>query len=51
MLLKIDFHALGSVRQVWKGIRAALFVNWAVKPFSMVLRISANDRAGYCTND
>lgn len=37
MLLKIDFSSLGSVRQHWKGVAVALFVNWAVKPFSMAL--------------
>ena len=35
MLLKIDFGAVGSVRQHWKGVGVTLFVNWAVKPFSM----------------
>ena len=35
MLLKIDFSALGSVRRHWKGAGITLFVNWAVKPFSM----------------
>ncbi len=35
MLLKIDFGALGSVRQHWKGVGVTLFINWAVKPFSM----------------
>jgi ACR3 family arsenite transporter len=35
MLLKIDFGALGSVRQHWKGVAVTLFINWAVKPFSM----------------
>ncbi|ODP38778.1 MULTISPECIES: ACR3 family arsenite efflux transporter [Sphingomonas] len=35
MLLKIDLSALGSVRQHWKGVGVTLFVNWAVKPFSM----------------
>lgn len=35
MLLKIDFGALGSVRQHWKGVGVTVFVNWAVKPFSM----------------
>lgn len=35
MLLKIDFGALGSVRQHWKGVGITLFINWAVKPFSM----------------
>ena len=37
MLLKIDFGALGGVRQQWKGIGVTLFINWAVKPFSMAL--------------
>ena len=37
MLLKIDFAALGSVRQHWKGVGVTLFINWAVKPFSMTL--------------
>jgi ACR3 family arsenite transporter len=35
MLLKIDFGALGGVRRQWKGIGVTLFINWAVKPFSM----------------
>jgi len=35
MLLKIDFGALGSVKQHWKGVGVTLFINWAVKPFSM----------------
>ena len=37
MLLKIDFAAIGRVREHWKGIGVTLFVNWAVKPFSMAL--------------
>jgi ACR3 family arsenite transporter len=37
MLVKIDFGALHQVRQHWKGIGVTLFVNWAVKPFSMAL--------------
>ena len=37
MLLKIDFSALGGVMQHWRGIGVTLFVNWAVKPFSMAL--------------
>ena len=32
MLLKIDFGALGSIRQHWKGVGVTLFINWAVKP-------------------
>ncbi|MCK0208512.1 ACR3 family arsenite efflux transporter [Starkeya koreensis] len=35
MLLRIDFSALGQVAQHWRGIGVTLFVNWAVKPFSM----------------
>jgi hypothetical protein len=36
MLLKVDFGAL-QVKQHWRGIGVTLFVNWAVKPFSMAL--------------
>ncbi|WP_455429313.1 ACR3 family arsenite efflux transporter [Hohaiivirga grylli] len=35
MLLKIDFGALAQVKQHWRGIGVTLFINWAVKPFSM----------------
>ena len=37
MLLKIDFGALHRVRAHWRGIGVTLFVNWAIKPFSMAL--------------
>jgi len=37
MLIKIDFAALGEVRRHWRGIGVTLFINWAVKPFSMAL--------------
>ena len=37
MLVKIDFAALHEVKSHWKGIGVTLFVNWAVKPFSMAL--------------
>jgi ACR3 family arsenite transporter len=37
MLLKIDFGALGQVRSHLRGIGVTLFINWAVKPFSMAL--------------
>jgi arsenite transporter len=37
MLLKIDFRALHGVRSHWRGISVTLFINWAVKPFSMAL--------------
>ena len=35
MLLKIDFAALREVHEHWRGIGVTLFINWAVKPFSM----------------
>jgi len=35
MLLKIDLRALKGVTQHWRGVGVTLFVNWAVKPFSM----------------
>jgi ACR3 family arsenite transporter len=35
MLVKIDFAALAQVREHWRGIGVTLFINWAVKPFSM----------------
>lgn len=37
MLMNIDFGALHQVRTHWRGIGVTLFVNWAVKPFSMAL--------------
>ena len=37
MLVKIDFGALQQVKGHWRGIGVTLFVNWAVKPFSMAL--------------
>ncbi len=37
MLVKVDFAALGQVRQHVRGIGVTLFVNWLVKPFSMAL--------------
>lgn len=37
MLLKIDFAALSRVKEHWRGIGVTLFINWAVKPFSMAL--------------
>ena len=37
MLLKIDFAALGQVKAHSRGIGVTLFINWAVKPFSMAL--------------
>ncbi len=35
MLMKVDFAAMGQVRRHWRGIGVTLFINWAVKPFSM----------------
>ena len=37
MLLRVDFGALHQVGRHWRGIGVTLFVNWAVKPFSMAL--------------
>ncbi|HEB80802.1 MAG TPA: arsenical-resistance protein, partial [Chromatiales bacterium] len=37
MLLKVDLKSLGEVRRHWRGVGVTLFVNWAVKPFSMAL--------------
>jgi ACR3 family arsenite transporter len=37
MLLKVDFSTLHQVRNYWRGIGITLFINWAVKPFSMAL--------------
>ncbi|WP_044559606.1 ACR3 family arsenite efflux transporter [Azospirillum sp. B4] len=37
MLLKIDFGALAQVKEHWRGVMVTLFINWAVKPFSMAL--------------
>ena len=37
MLVKIDFAALGEVRRHWRGIGVTLFINWAIKPFSMAV--------------
>ena len=37
MLLKVDFGALHQVKEHWRGIGVTLFINWAVKPFSMAL--------------
>jgi ACR3 family arsenite transporter len=37
MLLKVDFGALHEVKRYWRGIGVTLFINWAVKPFSMAL--------------
>lgn len=37
MLVKVDFGALHQVRRHWRGMGVTLFVNWAVKPFTMAL--------------
>jgi len=35
MLLKVDFGAMHGVGAHWRGVGVTLFINWAVKPFSM----------------
>jgi len=37
MLVRIDFSAISQVTRHWRGIGVTLFINWAVKPFSMAL--------------
>jgi len=37
MLLKVDFGAVHEVKRHSRGIGVTLFINWAVKPFSMAL--------------
>ncbi len=37
MMLKIDFKSVLGVRKRPKGLLVTLFVNWAVKPFSMAV--------------
>ncbi len=37
MLIKVDFAAIAEVRRHWRGIGVTLFINWAVKPFSMAV--------------
>jgi ACR3 family arsenite transporter len=37
MLMRVDFGALAAVRRHWRGFGVTLFVNWAVKPFSMAV--------------
>lgn len=37
MLIRIDFAALRKVSAYWRGIGVTLFINWAIKPFSMAL--------------
>ena len=37
MLMRVDFATLGTVRRHWRGFGVTLFINWAVKPFSMAL--------------
>ena len=37
MLLRVDFGALGTVAQHWRGILVTVGVNWLVKPFSMAV--------------
>jgi arsenite transporter len=35
MLVRVDFSAIGQVRQHLRGIGVTVFINWLVKPFSM----------------
>jgi ACR3 family arsenite transporter len=35
MLLKIDVASMLHVREHWRGIGVTVFINWAVKPFTM----------------
>ncbi|MBT5028804.1 MAG: ACR3 family arsenite efflux transporter [Nitrospinaceae bacterium] len=35
MLMKVNFQALNEVRSHWKGMGVTVFINWAIKPFSM----------------
>jgi ACR3 family arsenite transporter len=37
MLIRIDFAALRKVSAYWRGIGVTLFINWAIKPFTMAL--------------
>ena len=37
MLLKVDFAAVRQIGRHWRGIGVTLFINWAVKPFSMAV--------------
>jgi ACR3 family arsenite transporter len=37
MLLRVDFAAIGTVAQHWRGILVTLGINWLIKPFSMAL--------------
>lgn len=37
MLVKVDFGRLHEVRRHARGIGVTLFINWAIKPFSMAL--------------
>ncbi|MCY1743967.1 hypothetical protein OVA00_26835 [Ensifer sp. SL37] len=35
--MKIDFRSLSELGRHWRGIGVTLFINWAIKPFSMAL--------------
>ncbi len=37
MLMKVDFASLRQVGRYWRGIGVTLFINWAVKPFTMAV--------------
>lgn len=35
MMVQIDFSAIGKASRNWKGLGLTVFINWAIKPFSM----------------
>jgi ACR3 family arsenite transporter len=35
MMVQIDFNSVKGVSKNWKGLGLTVFINWAVKPFSM----------------
>lgn len=37
MMVQIDFGALRSAAQNWRGLGLTVFINWCVKPFTMAL--------------
>ncbi len=37
MLLKVNFGALKEVHSHWRGMAVTVFINWAIKPFSMAI--------------
>ena len=37
MLMKVDVRAMHKIHEQWRGIGVTIFVNWAIKPFSMAV--------------